>query len=239
MQGKQVQLNKFLANAGVTSRRKVADLVMQKRVKINGQVASKLAIRINPEKDKVLVDGRVAKLENQRIYIMLNKPKGLVSTVEDEFNRPKVLDLVKVSERIYPIGRLDQDSSGLILLTNDGELTNRLTHPKFHIPKTYELLISGKINSKQLEQLEKGVKLKEGMSSPTKIRILKRNSKEVLLEIILYEGWNRQIRRMCGIVGLNLLDLKRVAIGDLRLGDLKVGKWRFLTDKELNSLLVY
>ena len=232
---KGVQLNKYLANLGITSRRKVEELVSQGRVTINRQKVTKIATRINPDKDKVQVDGKDITRQHF-VYIILNKPRGVVSTVSDEFKRKTVLDLVKVKERIYPVGRLDQESHGLILLTNDGEVANLLTHPRYHISKTYEVLVSGEVRRYQLEKLKRGVYLRDGKTAPAEVEVLEKNPGKTLLKIILHEGKNRQIRRMCGVLGLNVLDLKRVAMGEVKLGDLEAGKYRYLTEEELGRL---
>lgn len=230
-------LLKFLANNGVTSRRKVDQLIRDGQVKINGQVVSNPAVMVNPENDKITVNGkRVARNEQQLVYIMLNKSKGIISTTSDEKGRKTVLDMVKVKEKIYPVGRLDEDSTGLILLTNDGQLANKLTHPHYEVPKTYQVAVRGALTEKVLEHLSSGVQLKEGRTSPAEVKVVNPDPKRQLIEITIHEGWNRQVRRMCGVVGLTAIALKRVAIGPLQLGNLKWGKWRYLTEEEVNAL---
>lgn len=233
---KTIRLNKYLANLGYTSRRKVEDLLHQKNLTINGVKVLDKGFRVNPEKDRILLDGKEIKASPEFIYIMLNKPKGVVSTAKDEHGRTTVVDLVNSKERLYPIGRLDADSKGLIFLTNDGSLTNKLTHPKFHTPKTYIALIQGKVDEKTLNKLRNGVELKEGKTSKAEVEIVEPKPNRTILEITLFEGKNRQIRRMCAALKLNLLELKRVAIGRVKLGDLESGKYRTLTKSEISSL---
>lgn len=227
---------KYLANLGVASRRKVEQLIREGLVVVNGQVVSNPALIINPEKDEIKIDGKKIEGNPTLIYVALNKPKGIISTASDEQGRRTVLDLVKVKERVYPVGRLDEDSSGLILLTNDGALANYLTHPRYEIPKTYQVAVTGRITSGRLNKLHQGVVLKEGKTAPAEIQILNTRSKQTLLEITIHEGWNHQVRRMCGVIGLNVSALKRVAIGTLWLGDLKWGEWRYLTVEEVKKL---
>lgn len=232
---KTIRLNKYLANLGFASRRKVEELLQEKNLTVNGVKVLDKGFRVNPEKDKILINGKEIKAP-EFIYIMLNKPKGIVSTAKDEHGRTTVVDLVNSKERLYPVGRLDTDSKGLILLTNDGSLTNKLTHPKFHTPKTYIALIQGKIDEKTLNRLRNGVELKEGKTSKAEVEIVEQKPNRTILKITLFEGKNRQIRRMCAALKLNLLELKRVSIGPVKLGDLEKGKYRKLTDAEISAL---
>lgn len=206
------------------------------QVKVNGQISTQAGILINPEQDQVEVNGKVIKPQTGLVYLALNKPLGVVSTTADDLHRPTVIDLVKSKARLYPVGRLDEDSSGLILLTNDGQLTNHLTHPSHHISKTYHVVIQGKVSPDQVNLLSTGVYLKEGKTSPAQVKILETSNKKTLLEITIHEGRNRQIRRMCGNLNLDLLELKRISIGSLQLGDLKLGQSRALTDQEISDL---
>ncbi len=232
-----VWLIKYLASIGVTSRRKVEELIKSGKVSVNGKIVKEPATKIDPKKDEILVNGQKIEAKNEEfIYILLNKPKGIVSTVSDELGRKTVLDLVKIPQRIYPVGRLDQDSRGLIILTNDGDLTLKLTHPKFHLEKTYHALIPGKINNTQLEMLRNGIFLKEGKTAPAKVYLIWEKFNRTLLEITLFEGKNRQIRRMLGRLNLELLDLQRVSIGKIGIGNLKEGEYRYLSVKELENL---
>lgn len=232
---KTVRLNKYLSNFGFASRRKVGDLLKNKILTVNGIRVLDKGFRINPEKDDILLDGK--KLNPpELVYIMLNKPKGIVSTSKDEKGRTTVVDIINSKVRLYPVGRLDADSKGLILLTNDGDLTNKLTHPKFHIPKTYIALIAGIVDEKKLQNLRNGVVLKDGKTSKSEAKILEQKPERTVVEITIFEGKNRQIRRMCAALKLNLLELKRVSIGPVKLGDLEKGKYRNLTPSEVSAL---
>lgn len=232
---KTIRLNKYLANFGFAPRRKVEDLLKNKILTVNGIRVLDKGFRINPEKDDILLDGK--KLNPpELVYIMLNKPKGIVSTSKDEKGRTTVVDIINSKVRLYPVGRLDADSKGLILLTNDGDLTNKLTHPKFHIPKTYIALIAGIVDEKKLQNLRNGVVLKDGKTSKSEAKILEQKPERTVVEITIFEGKNRQIRRMCAALKLNLLELKRVSIGPVKLGDLEKGKYRNLTHSEVSAL---
>lgn len=234
----KIRINKYLASIGVASRRKIDEMVLQGKISINGSPIKTLGFKVDPEKDEIKVDNQKVhdREHNEKVYIALHKPKGIVSTASDEFGRKTVLDLVKIPQRIYPIGRLDQDSSGLILLTNDGELTQRLSHPKFESPKTYEVYLQGKIDEWQLNKLRNGVILKDGNTTPAEVDILQEKDNRTLLQITIHEGRNRQIPRMCAAIKLNLLELKRVGIGNVKLGDLESGKWKYLTDEAVDLL---
>lgn len=233
----ELRLQKFLSMAGVASRRAAEELISQKRVKVNGVTVTKPGIKVDTEKDTVEVDGKVCKLKNTYVYIMLNKPKGYITTLYDPFGRPTILDLVKgLKTRVFPVGRLDKDTEGLLLLTNDGELAYKLTHPKHGIEKTYIVKVKGKVSKKAVNVLQKGVILEEGKTSPAKVRILKRGIDFTLLEMKIHEGKKRQIRRMCEKVGHPVIELKRVKIGELTLKGLKAGEWRYLTNKEMEYL---
>lgn len=230
-----IRLNKYLSNFGIDARRKIEDFLSANTVTVNGKRVLEPGVRVDPSKDVVLANGKPLQ-KPKLIYIALNKPKGVISTVSDEHGRESLLDIVKIRDRIYPIGRLDQDSSGLILLTNDGELANRLTHPRFHIPKTYEVIVSGRLVPRQLQILANGVFLKDGKTAPAEVKVLRQTAKGTALHITIHEGKNRQIRRMCGSLGINVLALKRISLGSVRLGDLAVGKYRELSEEEINSL---
>lgn len=233
----KIRLNKYLSSIGIASRRKVDELIEQKKIKVNGKIVEQLGLKINPAKDEILVNDESIKTDKNLVYFILNKPKGVVSTVFDELGRKTVIDLIKTRERIYPIGKLEQDSSGLILLTNDGELTQKLTNPKNHIPKTYEVFLQGNVEDWQLNKLKNGVVLNDGKTAPTSVKILTQKDNRTLIEIILYEEKNRQVRRMCAAIKLNLLELKSVAIGSIQLGGLEVGKYRELSKEEIEELI--
>lgn len=230
-----MRLDKFLANQGIASRRGVLDLVRRNLIEVNGDVAKMASLQIDPEKDEVKVDGEIVEFK-KNVYFLVNKPKGVISTTSDELGRKTVTSLIDSVFKLYPIGRLDEDTTGAIILTNDGVLTHLLTHPKFHIEKTYQLLVKGYIPREKIEKLENGVKLKEGLTLPAKVKILKKIKGDTLLELKIHEGKHRQIRRMCGVLGIDLVDLKRVAIGKLELGELKIGDYRELSKEEVESL---
>lgn len=231
----KIRLNKYLASVGIASRRKIDQLTTDGRIKINGAIA-KLGQMIDPERDQILIDNEKIKPEEQLVYIILNKPKGVISTSNDELGRESVTSMVRSNIRVYPVGRLDETSTGLILLTNDGELAYKLTHPKFHIPKTYELLIQGTVSDEILQKLREGVLLKEGKTAPAAVKFLKEWDNRTLLEVTIHQGWHHQIRRMCSKVGIELIGLKRIAFGSIKLENLPEGKSRSLTAEEIAAL---
>jgi len=231
------RLQKFLARAGVASRRASEQLILEGRVKVNGKIVKELGVKIDPSKDNVRVDGKLCRYKNNYVYLVLNKPKGYVTTVKDPFGRLTVMDLLKgFKHRVFPVGRLDKDTEGLLILTNDGEVTYRLTHPKHEVDKTYLAQVEGHVNESELKKLNKGVMLKDGMTSPSKSRILKFSQKGTLLEIKIHEGRKRQVRRMCLAIGHPVIHLKRIAIGKITLGGLKPGQWRFMTEPEIEYI---
>ena len=232
-----VKLQKYFSDCGVMSRRAAEEEIKMGRVKVNGSVAE-LGLRIDPERDVVEYRGRRIKpSDKERICILLNKPRGFVTTLSDEKGRRTVADLVaSVGRRVYPIGRLDMDSDGLLLLTDDGELANRLTHPRHEIPKIYHVTVSGEASAEQLSKLCAPMELDGYEILPVKSEVISRDSRSTTLEMTLYEGRNRQIRKMCEAVGLRISRLCRVAIGELELGALEVGRWRELTPDELSYL---
>lgn len=232
-----IRLNKYLSQQGLASRRQADTLISEGKVLVNDQPA-KLGTTIDPDKDTVKFLGKVVvsnkpELETYLVY----KPLGYVSTTSDPQGRPTVTSLVKSSTRLYPIGRLDQDSEGLILLTNDGDLAYRLTHPKHHVPKTYHALVTGNITPAKLNRLRRGVMLKDGRTAPAQIEMIRPQGNKSLLSITIFEGRNRQVRRMFSTQKLEVEKLKRVAIGELELGDLKPGNSKKLDTKDLSSLL--
>ncbi len=231
-----IRLNKYLANAGIASRRKCDDLIAAGRIKVNGKVIKEMGFRIEESTDQVSYDDRVVTVEKQFRYILLNKPTGYVSTVSDEYNRPTVLDLVSLNERIYPVGRLDYDSSGLLLLSNDGELTNMLLHPKFKVEKVYHVLLDKLITQIALYHLEQGIDLEGKRTSRCKITQIRVMDNRSLLEVKIREGWNRQIRRMFDAYGYRVESLERIAFGPLTLTGLKPGEWRPLSRYEVAKL---
>lgn len=237
MPEKTERLQKYLAQCGVASRRKAEELIASGKVKVNGRVAS-LGDKVNPHRDLITVSGKKVANRQQRKYIMLHKPRGFVTTMKDQFDRKDVTMLVKdLQTRVYPIGRLDKNSEGLLLMTNDGEFANLLMHPSSHVPKTYRVTVRPPMNDTQLATLTNGVKLDDGtVTQPAEVLIMAEEENRIVLQFTIYEGKNRQIRRMCEAVGLNLVRLKRTAIGDIRLGMLPQGKWRELNEKEVRSL---
>lgn len=223
----EIRINKYLSMCGIGSRRMIEAALKRGEFELNGKTAEP-GMMIDGEKDILIWNGTQLKPKNNLIYYALNKPSGYVSTVKDEKSRKTVLDLIKTKERLYPIGRLDKESTGLILLTNDGDLALKLTHPRYHLPKVYEVSTLEKISDGQLRQLEKGVMVNGQKTLKSEIKRLDDNS----FEIVLYQGMKRQIREMCKYVGLNVKTLHRTAIGPIELGNLKEGFYRELTKAE-------
>lgn len=233
------RLQKFLANAGIASRRKCEELILQGKVSVNGEVVQELGKKINPDVDKVTFCGKPVQNNENMIYILLNKPIGYVTTAKDQFNRDTVLNLVKVKERIVPVGRLDMYTSGALILTNDGDFIYKVTHPKHEITKTYTVTLKGKIENDAVEKLRQGVEIEDYITRPAKVRILKidEEKNQSRLEITIHEGKNRQVRKMCEAVGSKVLALHRSKIGEIEVKDLKIGTWRYLKDYEIKKLL--
>ncbi len=230
-----MRLQKFLAEANVASRRKSEEIILEGRVKVNGEVIKSLGTKVESEKDVVFVDNKEVKIEENLIYVILNKPLNCVTTVKDQFGRKSVLDYVsEIKERIYPVGRLDYDTSGLLILTNDGELTFKLTHPKHYVEKTYIARVDKLPKEKELERFRNGLLIDGKMTSKAKIRVI--DKKSFILEIKIYEGRNRQVRKMCAEIGANVKELKRIKIGNLELGNLKSGQYRKLSESEVKYL---
>ncbi|MGN0536191.1 MAG: pseudouridine synthase [Eubacterium sp.] len=237
MSGKNdVRLQKFMAECGVASRRKSEELIEMGKVKINGHVAQ-LGDKVNPKRDIVTVRGKKINKADRMYYFMLNKPRGYVTTVSDELGRKTVMDLVDCKARIYPVGRLDKDSEGLLILTNDGSFANALTHPKHNYAKVYRVTVRPSVNDEILDKLRNGVEIDGRMTAPCDVNIITEEDGRVVLEFILREGRNRQIRKMCEAVNLEVARLKRISIGPVKLGMLQTGKYRELTDNEVKKLL--
>lgn len=231
------RLQKYLARAGVASRRKCEELIKAGLVKVNGKTITRLGTSIDPASDRVEVAGRLVKEPVEKVYLLLNKPAGYVTTVHDPQGRPKVTDLLPgISQRVYPVGRLDYQTEGLLLLTNDGELTHVLTHPRHAIEKTYLVWVNGVPTPGQLGQMARGIMLSDGLTAPARVRLRSKNKKGALLEITLHEGRKRQVRRMCAAIGHPVSRLKRIRLGPLTLGGLKPGESRPLTAQELQKL---
>ena len=227
-----IRLNKYIASSGVCSRRKADELIESGKVKINGIVTTKMGEQVDETKDIVEVANKKISLKEEKIYIMLNKPKGYVTTNSEQFNRPSTKDLIKEKIRVFPIGRLDMNTEGLLILTNDGEFSNRLMHPSNKIEKKYIITLRTSVSDEQIKMLENGVDIGGYVTKPAKIKRLL----PLELEIINSEAKNIQIRKMCEVVGADLKNLKRVQIGNLKLGDLKLGKYRFLTKEEIDNI---
>ncbi len=231
------RLQKLMSRAGISSRRAAEKIIAEGRVKVDGEIVKNPGTKVNPETQKIFVDDKPLTFDEEKIYIILNKPRGYVSTAKDERGRKTVLDLVsEISGRIYPVGRLDSDSEGLLLLTNDGELTNSLIHPKFSVKKTYRAKIGGEITPEKFEDLRKGVELEDGMTAPAKIEIVSLEENSATVDITIHEGRNRQIRRMFAVVGCSVKNLKRTKFAGLTLDGLKVGQFRRLTPDEIEKL---
>lgn len=231
-----MRLQKFMSLAGAASRRKAEEFIKMGRVKVNGKTVDEMGIKVNPELDKVFLDDKEISIETEKIYILLNKPVGCVTTLSDEFNRAKVIDLIDIKERIYPVGRLDYNSSGLLLLTNDGELTHKITHPSSHVYKTYVVKIKGIMTKKQINKFKTGVDIGGYITAPAEIEVLKQYKDNCLVKVTIYEGKNRQIRRMMDALNHPVITLKRVSIGQINIDDLPKGKWRHLTKQEVEYL---
>ena len=237
MADNKVRLQKYLSECGVASRRKAEDLIMAGRVKVNGKPAS-IGDKIDPNRDTVVVAGKKIKKTKKNTYIMLHKPRGFITTLSDEMGRKCVAQLVEdVGTRVYPVGRLDRDSEGLLLLTDDGEFANALTHPTHHVPKTYRVTVRPTITEEQITALTTGIEIDGRMTMPSEVRVIEKKEGRVVLEIIIYEGRNRQIRKMCDSLGLEVARLKRTQIGSVKLGMLQTGEWRDLTPDEVEKLL--
>lgn len=229
-----IRLDKFLSNAGIISRRGVKQFLKNNDVTVDGKRVTESGERIATSQ-KVLINGKIV-TKADFVYYLLNKPIGIISSTNDEFARDTVVSLIDTNERIYPVGRLDKDSHGLVLLTNDGELTHQLIHPRYHVPKVYRIIAGGQPRDSQLNQMRMGVILHDGITLPADVVVRNQTKDETIFDITLHEGRNRQIRRMCEEVGIQLLDLQRISFGPLILGSLKRGEYRELTKKEINLL---
>jgi len=229
----EVRLQKYMADCGVASRRKCEKIIIDGDVSVNDVTVTELGVKVT-DNDVVKVKGEIIKLVTKKVYIAMNKPVGYVTTVSDQFDRPTVLDLVQdeIFTRVYPVGRLDYDTEGLILLTNDGDITYKLTHPKHKIFKTYLATLNDIPNPKEIEKLKKGVLIDGRKTSPAKLNWVKDN----IIEISISEGRNRQVRKMFESVGYNVESLKRISMGNILLGNIPLGRWRHLTKAEITYL---
>jgi 23S rRNA pseudouridine2605 synthase len=230
------RLQKVLAHAGVASRRAAERLVQEGRVAVNGHVVRTLGTRVDPGRDAVVVDGQPLRLALGHTYLALHKPRGYMSTVRDERGRPTVLQLVQSDRRLYPVGRLDADSEGLLLLTDDGDLALHLTHPRYGVPKEYHALVRGVPDADALARLRRGVELEEGRTAPARVDLLATEGDRTWVRLVLKQGWKRQVRRMLAAVGYPVERLVRTRVGSLELGALPVGVVRALTDAEVARL---
>lgn len=235
----EIRLQKYMADCGIASRRKCEEYILQGKVKVNGNIVLELGTKVIPSKDKIEYEGKQIKVEAKKIYIILNKPIGYVTTTDDQFGRENVLDLVKVKERIVPVGRLDMYTSGALILTNDGDFVYKVTHPKHEINKTYTVTLKGIITKEEVQKLQKGVDIGDYVTKPAKVKILKTDEEKQIsrLEITIHEGKNRQVRRMCESVGRKVLALHRTKIGEISVKDITLGKWRYLRQEEIKKLL--
>lgn len=235
-----VRLQKYMAECGVASRRKCEEIILSGEVYVNGEIVQELGTKIDPEKDEVIYKGKKLAIPNNKVYILLNKPIGYVTTASDQFHRDTVLDLVKVKERVVPVGRLDMYTSGALILTNDGEFVNIITHPSHEIEKTYTVTVIGIVTKEEVQKLEEGVVIDgEYTTKPAKVKILRTDieTNRSRLEIKIHEGKNRQVRKMCEAINKKVVALHRTKIGNIQVKDLKIGTWRYLTNKEIENLL--
>ena len=235
----EIRLQKYLANCGVASRRKCEELIAEGKIKVNEKTVTEVGTKIAPEVDIVKYNGKIVKQSNEKVYILLNKPIGYVTTVDDQFKRDTVLDLVKVKQRIVPVGRLDMYTSGALILTNDGDFVYKVTHPKHEIEKTYTVTIKGIVEKTEVQKLRDGVKIEDYITKPARVKILKTDEEKNIsrLEITIHEGKNRQVRKMCEAIGKKVIALHRSKIGTIEVKNVELGKWRYLTKKEVAEIL--
>jgi 23S rRNA pseudouridine2605 synthase len=232
-----VRLQKALAAAGVASRRASEDLITQGRVKVNGKVVRELGSRINPLEDQVMVDGRPVQMDPERIYFAFNKPKGVTSTMSDEGGKRCLADYFQEFDHIFNVGRLDKDTTGLLIMTNDGELSNQLLHPRYEVEKLYVAKVMGKVGKVEVQKLKDGIKLEDGLSQADKVRVIDQNDAYSLVEVVLHSGKNRIVRRMFEAIGHPVIDLTRKSFGPVHLKALKLGHYRELSKLEVSSLM--
>lgn len=236
MADNKIRLQKFLSECGIASRRKSEEMIESGIVKVNGKVAS-IGDKVDSKRDTVTVRGKKVVKQKNNVYIMLNKPRGFITTMNDEMDRKCVAMLVEnAPARVYPVGRLDRESEGLLLFTNDGEFANALTHPSKHVSKTYRVTVRPPVSEEQLTKIATGIVIDDRKTAPADVRVVLQEENRVVLEIVLYEGRNRQIRKMCEEIGLEVARLRRIAVGSVKLGMLKQGDWRELTEEEVRKL---
>lgn len=233
----EYRLQKYLADCGVASRRKSEELILAGLVKVNGKIVRELGVKVNPDRDKVMYEDKLVKIQKKKVYILLNKPAGYISAARDQFDNPSILHLIKdINVRLYPVGRLDKDTTGAIILTNDGDFSYKLTHPKHEISKTYIAEVEGVPTVEEMRTFAKGVYIDGRKTYPAKIRIVKETKKNSIVEIIIHEGRNRQVKKMCEEIGHKVISLHRQAIGKITIDNVKEGSFRYLTDKEIEML---
>lgn len=231
------RIQKILAKAGIASRRQAEEMIVEGRVTVNGKVVDQLGFKADPVEDHIRVDGKKIRGFEPKVTLLINKPRGYLSTVKDPGGRPTVMDLIeKVKFRVYPVGRLDFDAEGLLLLTNDGEIAYSLTHPKFSIPRTYQVKVAGVPEGERLARLKRGVMLEDGKAKVVSYSILRQKEKNSWIQVVVTEGRNRLVKRLFSSIGHTVLKLKRVEFGPIRLGNLSFGQYRYLTPREMESL---
>lgn len=235
----ELRLQKFLANNGVASRRKAEELILAGKIKVNGKVVTELGTKIIEGVDVVTFENKEIKVQNKKVYILLNKPIGYVTTVKDQFNRDTVMDLIKEKEKVVPVGRLDMYTSGALLLTNDGDFVFKVSHPKNEVEKTYNATVRGIVTNQEVEQLKNGVEIDDYISGKAKVKILKVDNEKNIsrIQITIHEGKNREVRKMCNAIGKKVIALHRAKIGNLDVKDLPIGKYRYLNKKEVENFL--
>ena len=234
------RLQKYLASAGIASRRKCEEFILQGKVKVNGITITELGSKINTDTDTVeFEDKLIKKGDNKKVYILLNKPIGYVTTTKEQFGREKVLDLIKTNRRLVPVGRLDMYTSGALILTDDGDFVYKVTHPKHEIEKTYIATVHGEVSDEEIEKLRQGVKIEDYTTSIAKVKRIQYNpeKKQTRLVITIHEGKNRQVRKMCEAIGKKVIALHRSKIGNIEVKDIPLGKWRYLTEQEVKEIL--
>lgn len=236
----KIRLQKYLAECGIASRRKAEEYIQEGKVQVNGKTITELGVKIDPDTDIVYFNNKKVEKQNEKIYILLNKPIGYVTTTKDQFNRQTVLDLIKgLNKRIVPVGRLDMYTSGALILTNDGEFIYKVTHPSHEITKTYVATLKGIITNEEIEKLRSGVEIEDYITRPARVKILKTDTDKNIsrIEITIHEGKNRQVRKMCEAIGRNVMALHRSKIGNIGVKDLKIGEWRYLNLKEVKTVI--
>lgn len=231
------RLQKVMAELGVASRRKCEELILQGKVSVDGQIITELGTKVDKQSSVILVEGIRITNEIKKVYLLLNKPIGYITSAKDQYDRPTVMDLIsEIKARLYPVGRLDYDTEGLLILTNDGDLTFKITHPSHNVTKTYTALVNGPVQKEAIEMFKEGVVIEDYKTAPAELEILKYINNDTLVNITIHEGKNRQVRKMCDAIGHSILRLKRISIGSLKLGDLSTGHYRHLNKEEIEYL---